>query len=127
MKTLFHIAFPVHNLEAARRFYGQILNCPEGRSDTAWIDFDLYGHQIVAHLSKEKKARIETSNSVDSHDVPVPHFGVILPMDEWHKLAERVRAAGCAIRYRTLHPLQRRAGRAGNDVFSRSERECAGI
>ncbi|MBA2340701.1 MAG: VOC family protein [Pyrinomonadaceae bacterium] len=113
MKTLFHIAFPVHNLEAARRFYGQILNCPEGRSDTAWIDFDLYGHQIVAHLSKEKKARIENSNSVDSHDVPVPHFGVILPMDEWHKLAERVRAAGVQF---VIEPYIRFKGEPGEQA-----------
>ena len=113
MNTLFHIAFPVHDLEEARRFYGQVLNCPEGRSDAAWTDFNLYGHQIVAHLSNEKRARVETSNAVDSHDVPVPHFGVILPMDEWHKLAERVRAAGVQF---VIEPYLRFKGQPGEQA-----------
>lgn len=113
MNTLFHIAFPVHDLEAARRFYGQVLNCPEGRSDAAWIDFDLYGHQIVAHLSTARAARVETSNSVDSHDVPVPHFGVILPMDEWHALAARVRAAGVEF---VIEPYVRFKGEPGEQA-----------
>ncbi|MBA2503809.1 MAG: VOC family protein [Pyrinomonadaceae bacterium] len=113
MNTLFHIAFPVHDLEEARRFYGRILNCPEGRSDAAWIDFNLYGHQIVAHLSPEKRAHIETSNAVDNHDVPVPHFGVILPMDEWHKLAERVREANLQF---IIEPYIRFKGQAGEQA-----------
>jgi hypothetical protein len=88
----FHLAFPVHDLAAARAFYGEVLGCPEGRSSEQWIDFDLFGHQIVAHLSAAAKA--ESSNPVDGHDVPVPHFGVVLTMASWEALAERVRAAG---------------------------------
>ena len=76
--TPFHIAFPVDDLSAARKFYGAVLGCPEGRSSESWIDFDLFGHQIVAHLSPEQNRRIH--NPVDGHDVPVPHFGVVL---EW--------------------------------------------
>jgi hypothetical protein len=88
----FHLAFPVHDLAAARAFYREVLGCPEGRSSEQWIDFDLFGHQIVAHLSAAAKA--ESSNPVDGHDVPVPHFGVVLTMASWEALAERVRAAG---------------------------------
>lgn len=93
MDTLFHLAFPVRDLEEARAFYGLVLGCPEGRSADTWIDFDLYGHQIVAHLSPDKSG-VASSNPVDGHDVPVPHFGVILSMDQWHQLAARLRAAG---------------------------------
>ncbi|WP_380877151.1 VOC family protein [Sphingomonas sp. DBB INV C78] len=89
----FHIAFPVHDLAAARAFYGGILGCSEGRSAPEWIDFDLYGHQIVAHLDPTMR-RVETSNAVDGHDVPVPHFGVVLTMADWQALAARVEAAG---------------------------------
>ena len=91
-KNLFHFAFPVHDLSAARAFYGGLLGCPEGRSADSWVDFDLYGHQIVAHLSEG--AGIRSSNSVDADNVPVPHFGVVLDMDEWERLAERLRAQG---------------------------------
>jgi extradiol dioxygenase family protein len=88
----FHLAFPVHDLAAARAFYGGVLGCPEGRSSDAWIDFDLYGHQIVTHLSPGSGAA--HSNPVDGHDVPVPHFGVVLTMDDWRALAARLEAAG---------------------------------
>ena len=90
----FHLAFPVHDLNAARDFYGHVLGCPEGRSSDAWIDFDLFGHQIVAHLSPDARAAV--TNPVDGHDVPVPHFGVVLTMGQWHALADRVSAAGIA-------------------------------
>ncbi len=93
----FHIAFPVDDLEAARRFYGTVLGCAEGRSAPTWIDFDLYGHQIVAHLKPDAAPRRRPSadtNPVDGHEVPVPHFGVVLAPDDWKRLAERVRAAG---------------------------------
>ena len=93
MPRPFHLAFPVHDLVAARDFYGRVLGCPEGRSSDRWIDFDLFGHQIVAHLDG---VRTEASNPVDGHDVPVPHFGVVLDMPDWESLAERVRAAGVA-------------------------------
>jgi len=91
----FHLAFPVHDLEAARSFYRNILGCGEGRSSDHWIDFDLFGHQIVAHLSPDAKA-VAITNPVDGHDVPVPHFGVVLTMPQWDALAERVKAAGIA-------------------------------
>ncbi len=89
----FHLAFPVDDLAAARHFYGGLLGCPEGRSAEQWIDFDLYGHQIVAHLAPEE-TRIRSTNPVDGEDVPVPHFGIVLPMDEWKALAARLREAG---------------------------------
>ena len=89
----FHFAFPVHDIAAARAFYGDVLGCPEGRSAESWVDFDLYGHQIVAHLDRAARpARI--TNPVDGHDVPVPHFGVVLAWDDWHALAARLEAAG---------------------------------
>lgn len=91
----FHLAFPVDDLEAARGFYGGLMGCPEGRSAESWIDFDLYGHQIVAHLDPGR-ARAEASNPVDGHDVPVPHFGVVLGWEEWQALAARLEAAGVA-------------------------------
>lgn len=89
----FHLAFPVHDLQAARAFYGDVLGCAEGRSSEQWIDFDLAGHQIVAHLDPTAKP-VATANEVDGHHVPVPHFGVILSMDDWRSMADRVRAAG---------------------------------
>ena len=90
--TPFHIAFPVDDLAAARRFYGGLLGCPEGRSSESWIDFDLFGHQIVAHLAPERAAKIH--NPVDGHDVPVPHFGVVLTMEQFDAFAARLQAAG---------------------------------
>ncbi len=89
----FHLAFPVHNLDAARQFYGDLLGCPEGRSSVEWIDFNFYGHQIVTHLV-EKKTADRPSNAVDGHDVPVPHFGAVLPIAQWQELADRLTAAG---------------------------------
>ena len=75
MKNLFHLAFPVHNLDAAREFYAGILECEEGRSSDSWIDFDLYGHQIVTHLAPDS-AGVKAENHVDADHVPVPHFGM---------------------------------------------------
>ncbi|QAY76771.1 VOC family protein [Sphingosinicella sp. BN140058] len=89
----FHLAFPVHDLDAARAFYGGLLGCPEGRSAAEWIDFDFYGHQIVAHLSPDAAPRPH-HNPVDGHDVPVPHFGAVLDMAAWRNLADRLQAAG---------------------------------
>lgn len=85
----FHLAFPVDDLESAREFYGGLLGCPEGRSADDWIDFDFYGHQIVAHLAPES-ARSRASNEVDGEHVPVPHFGIVLPIESWRALAERL-------------------------------------
>lgn len=92
--TPFHIAFPVNDLAAARTFYGQTLGCPEGRSTDEWIDFDLFGHQIVAHLKSSDAEPNRHHNAVDGHAVPVPHFGVVLTMDRWNALAARLKAAG---------------------------------
>ena len=89
----FHLAFPVHDLAAARGFYGGVLGCPEGRSSDTWIDFDLFGHQIVAHLDPAARP-VAVANQVDGHDVPVPHFGVVLTMPDWEALAARVATAG---------------------------------
>jgi uncharacterized protein len=92
--TPFHIAFPVHDLDAARSFYAGVLGCPEGRSSNQWIDFNLFGHQIVAHLRPRAESAPVGHNPVDGHDVPIPHFGVVLPMDEWQSFAGRLRASG---------------------------------
>lgn len=89
----FHLAFPVNDLAAARAFYGGTLGCAEGRSSDEWIDFDLYGHQLVAHLVPGH-AGDAGANGVDGHEVPVPHFGVVLDMDDWEAMAKRLTAAG---------------------------------
>jgi extradiol dioxygenase family protein len=92
----FHLAVAVHDLSAARDFYGQVLGCPEGRSAPQWIDFDLFGHQLVAHLVEGLKPPPKAANQVDGHDVPVPHFGVVLTMERFDTLAERLKKAGVA-------------------------------
>jgi extradiol dioxygenase family protein len=112
MDALFHLAFPVNDLEAARGFYGGVLGCPEGRSSDKWIDFDLFGHQIVAHL-KQSGAGAETSNPVDNRDVPVPHFGLILTMEQFDRLAERVRGAGVEF---VIEPYVRFRGEVGEQA-----------
>jgi extradiol dioxygenase family protein len=111
--TPFHIAFPVDNLEAARHFYGTVLGCAEGRSSAQWIDFDLFGHQIVAHQKPRPAVDPTHHNPVDGHDVPVPHFGVILTMDKWTSLAERVRAAGVPF---VIEPYVRFKGEVGEQA-----------
>ena len=89
----FHLGFPVHSLAAAREFYGELLGCPEGRSSDAWVDFDFYGHQIVAHLAPEECGH-RTTSAVDGDAVPVRHFGVVLSIPQWNELADKLRAAG---------------------------------
>jgi extradiol dioxygenase family protein len=108
----FHLAFPVDDLAAARRFYGELLDCPEGRSADEWVDFDLFGHQIVAHLAPQQ-LRPRTTNPVDGDDVPVPHFGVVLPMAEWKELAERLERAGTVF---VISPTVRFEGQAGEQA-----------
>jgi uncharacterized protein len=108
----FHLAFPVHDLDAARAFYGGVLGCREGRSSDRWIDFDLYGHQIVTHLDEHARPA-GASNPVDGHDVPVPHFGVVLTMDDWQSLADRLRAAGVTF---GIEPHIRFKGQAGEQA-----------
>lgn len=89
----FHLAFPVTSLQKARAFYGELLGCPEGRSAPDWVDFDFYGHQIVAHLSPEEAGHRNTS-AVDGENVPVRHFGLVLSMAEWEALSEKLIRAG---------------------------------
>lgn len=108
----FHLAFPVDDLEAARAFYGGLLGCPEGRSAAEWIDFDFFGHQIVAHLAPDRVPRVH-HNPVDGHDVPVPHFGAVLPMQDWETLAERLREAGTAF---VIEPTVRFRGEPGEQA-----------
>jgi extradiol dioxygenase family protein len=108
----FHVAFPVDDLAAARRFYGGLLGCPEGRSADHWVDFNLYGHQIVAHLAPEA-VRARSTNPVDGEDVPVPHFGAVLPMKEWEKLAERLVEGGVDF---VIPPTVRYAGQTGEQA-----------
>jgi extradiol dioxygenase family protein len=87
----FHIAIPVHNLDACRTFYREVLNCEEGRSSDHWVDFNLFGHQLVIHY-KPKAAEDLHTNAVDGKDVPVPHYGVVLPWDEFHSFANHLKA-----------------------------------
>ena len=112
MSPPFHLAFPVHDLEAARAFYGGLLGCPEGRSADDWIDFDFFGHQIVAHLDPAMERR-RHSNPVDGHDVPVPHFGAVLGMAEWQELADRLTEAGTEF---VIAPGIRFRGQAGEQA-----------
>lgn len=107
----FHLAFPVRDLAEARAFWGGVMGCPEGRSSDHWIDFDFHGHQIVAHLSPETaRAAI---NQVDDHDVPVPHFGIVLELADWEALADRLKAAG--VRF-VIEPYVRFRGQAGEQA-----------
>ena len=85
----FHLAIPVRELEETRAFYNTTLNCKEGRSSDKWVDLDFYGHQLVLHIADQKNEN--QSNPVDGHEVPVPHFGVVLTMDDWNQLAERLK------------------------------------
>jgi uncharacterized protein len=112
LTPFFHLAFPVDDLAAARRFYSGVLGCREGRSDPAWVDFDLFGHQIVAHLQPAAVGH-QTSGAVDGHGVPIPHFGLIMEMPEWEKLAEKLKAAGIKF---VIEPSVRFAGLPGEQA-----------
>ncbi|HMJ07618.1 MAG TPA: VOC family protein [Pyrinomonadaceae bacterium] len=112
MKNLFHLAFPVNDLEKAREFYAGVLGCPEGRSSEKWIDFDLFGHQIVAHLAPES-AGVRSSSRVDADSVPVPHFGIVLSMENWKSLAAKLTAKGVDF---VIEPKIRFAGEAGEQA-----------
>lgn len=105
----FHLAVPVDDLDAARRFYGAVLGCPQGRSADTWIDWDLRGHQFVTHLAPAAVAP-DASNPVDGHDVPVPHFGLLLDVEDFHDLAGRLRAADTPF---VIEPYLRFAGEPG--------------
>lgn len=104
----FHLAVPVDDLDAARHFYGSVLELPQGRSAETWVDWNLHGHQFVTHLGSTGSARVH--NPVDGHDVPVPHFGLLLTVPEFHRLAERLRAAGTAF---VIEPYVRFEGQTG--------------
>jgi extradiol dioxygenase family protein len=108
----FHLAFPVDDLAEARRFYTELLGCPEGRSAEEWVDFDLYGHQIVAHLAPGV-VRARATNPVDGEEVPVPHFGIVLPMAEWKALADRLEGVGVAF---VIAPTIRFEGQPGEQA-----------
>lgn len=111
----FHLAFPVRNIDEARTFYGEVLGLSEGRSDTSWIDFDLFGHQIVTHERPNMPSPEERNhhNAVDGHDVPVPHFGVVLSMSEWKALAERLSERGVEF---VIEPYIRFEGQVGEQA-----------
>ena len=118
----FHLAFPVRDLESSRRFYGELLGCAEGRSSDRWIDFDFHGHQIVAHLVDRPDPEAPAdgdreddgdANAVDGHDVPVPHFGLVLDWNTWHDLADRLKAA--EVRF-VIEPYLRFAGLPGEQA-----------
>lgn len=108
----FHLAFPVASLADARAFYGGLLGCPEGRSSEAWVDFDFFGHQIVAHLAPEE-LRNAAAHAVDGDNVPVRHFGVVLSMAEWQTLAGRLREAGTRF---VIEPHVRFLGQPGEQA-----------
>lgn len=107
----FHLAFPVRDLAEARIFWGGVMGCPEGRSSDHWIDFDFYGHQIVAHLSDA--VTDAAANPVDGHDVPVPHFGIVLELADWEALATRLTAAGTEF---IIEPYVRFRGQSGEQA-----------
>jgi hypothetical protein len=115
MPAPFHLAIPVHDLGAARSFYGVLFGCPEGRSDALWVDFDFFGHQLVAHLDPSRSAftRPAHQNEVDGHAVPVPHFGIVLDWDAWQALAARLRDRG--VRF-VIEPGIRFAGQVGEQA-----------
>lgn len=111
MLTPFHLAIPVHDLTTARVFYGTLLGCSEGRSAERWVDFDLFGHQLSVHLADH--GRIRAHNPVDGDAVPIPHFGVILRWEDWHALADRLRAADQEF---VIEPRIRFAGQVGEQA-----------
>jgi extradiol dioxygenase family protein len=110
--TPFHLAIQVRDLRSARAFYGGLLGCAEGRSSEAWVDFNFFGHQLVCHVT-ESATRSVASNPVDGHDVPVPHFGMVLEMPDWETLAQRLKAAG--VRF-VIEPHVRFASQTGEQA-----------
>jgi extradiol dioxygenase family protein len=110
----FHLAVPVYDLKEARKFYGEVLGCAQGRSDTLWTDFNFFGHQFVIHLKpRPVENELPHFNPVDGHDVPIPHFGVVLEWDEWHQLAGRLQGLGIHF---IIEPGIRFAGKPGEQA-----------
>ena len=108
----FHLAMPVHDVSVAREFYRDILGCGEGRSDTKWVDFDLFGHQFVIHEKADMVVQ-PASNPVDGHDVPIPHFGVVLEWSQWHDFADRLTSHGVTF---LIEPYIRFEGQVGEQA-----------
>lgn len=107
----FHLAIPVYDLPAARHFYGEVFGLKEGRSDTHWVDFDFFGHQLVIHEHPRTPSQERAhTNAVDGDDVPVPHFGVVLHWDEWEALADRLKSRGTKF---VIEPHVRFKGQVG--------------
>jgi extradiol dioxygenase family protein len=111
--TPFHLAIRVRDLASARSFYGELLGCGEGRSSTDWVDFDFFGHQLVCHAVAGASPDPAVHNPVDGHDVPVPHFGMVLEMRDWEALAARLQAAGVAF---VIEPHVRWRGMPGEQA-----------
>lgn len=116
--TPFHLAIPVSDIDQARKFYGELLDCREGRSDTHWVDFDFFGHQLVVHrvapgnASQSPPTELNT-NPVDGHDVPIPHFGVVLQWEDWHALATKLKASDISF---VIEPYIRFQGKVGEQA-----------
>lgn len=110
--TPFHIAIPVYNLEACRTFYRDILNCEEGRSSDHWVDFNLFGHQLVIHY-KPKSEELLHTNAVDGKNVPIPHYGVVLEWDTFHEFAEDLKSKGIEF---IIEPYIRFKGQTGEQA-----------
>ena len=113
MPTPFHLAIRVRDLASARAFYGGLLACPEGRSSSDWVDFDFFGHQLVCHVAGDAGGEAAAHNPVDGHDVPVPHFGMVLEMPDWEALAARLKDAGIAF---VIEPHVRFKGQPGEQA-----------
>ena len=112
----FHLAVPVRNIAESRKFYGELLGFEEGRSSDTWVDYNFYGHQFVVHLDPNLGVHGKIKlhyNDVDKHAVPVPHFGVVLNMDDWKKLADKLRAANTQF---VIEPYIRFAGQVGEQA-----------
>ena len=112
MTQPFHLAIPVKNLELCRNFYREVLQCKEGRSDTHWVDFDFFGHQLVIHQKDDFEPQ-QISNPVDGHEVPVPHFGVVLNMEQWNMLSQRLKNNGTKF---IIEPTIRFKGKPGEQA-----------
>lgn len=108
----FHLAIPVSNLAECRKFYGKVIGCTEGRSDEHWVDFDFYGHQLVIHEVSNPPVE-DSKNPVDGHDVPVPHFGVVLDWDVWQQLSQNLKAQGITF---LIEPYIRFEGQPGEQA-----------
>lgn len=119
----FHLAFPVRDIESTRRFYVDVLGCREGRSAETWIDFDFRGHQISAHVKADMDA-VALRNAVDGKAVPVPHFGLVLPWDEWNETAERLKVAGTEFVIEPYVRFEGEPGEQGTMFFADPSGNC---